>query len=284
MAASDSVDEADSGQSQIGASVQLALKSLQIVDLASVCRYLASIGHWQHRVRDRPNIESRLTPGRSAVATRTAILEDSARFMERSRMTEVAGRAFRFAGSSAERRRAALPWIASSRNPQQWCHAVPAPGNAHRDYRSREAPEQCTRRTLRQELRVRRLLATARAPRPTTPPVGCARCGSARIVDSDSASSPGTRAAFPSVRQEKRSVSPARGHAACASRRISRAWPSPDRRHAWHPAQQLGRRTLQAGHGQGEVLQIARRPERTGDVPRSVARLPIARTRKTRYP
>ena len=170
------------------------------------------------------------------------------------------------------------------RNPQQWCHAVPAPGNAHRDYRSREAPEQCTRRTLRQELRVRRLLAIARAPRPTTPPVGCARCGSARIVDSDSASSPGTRAAFPSVRQEKRSVSPARGHAACASRRISRAWPSPDRRHAWHPAQQLGRRTLQAGRGQGEVLQIARRPERTGDVPRSVARLPIARTRKTRYP
>ena len=54
MAASDRVDEADSGQSQIGASVQLALKSLQIVDLASVCRYLASIGHWQHRVRDRP--------------------------------------------------------------------------------------------------------------------------------------------------------------------------------------------------------------------------------------
>ena len=29
-------------------------------------------------------------------------------------MTEVAGRAFRFAGSSGERRRAALPWIASS--------------------------------------------------------------------------------------------------------------------------------------------------------------------------
>ena len=43
-AASDSSDEADTEHIQISASLHLALGGLQIVDLASVRQYLASIG------------------------------------------------------------------------------------------------------------------------------------------------------------------------------------------------------------------------------------------------
>ena len=44
-AASDSSDKADAEHIQIGASLHLALGGLQIVDLASVRRHLACIGH-----------------------------------------------------------------------------------------------------------------------------------------------------------------------------------------------------------------------------------------------
>ena len=42
---SDSSDEADTEHIRIGASLHLALGGLQIVDLASIRQYLASIGH-----------------------------------------------------------------------------------------------------------------------------------------------------------------------------------------------------------------------------------------------
>ena len=45
MGSSDSRDEADTERIRIGASLHLALGGLQIVDLASVRQYLASIGH-----------------------------------------------------------------------------------------------------------------------------------------------------------------------------------------------------------------------------------------------
>ena len=45
MGSSDSSDEADTEHIRIGATLHLALGCLQIVDLASVRQYLASIGH-----------------------------------------------------------------------------------------------------------------------------------------------------------------------------------------------------------------------------------------------
>ena len=45
MGSSDSSNEADTERIWIGASLHLALRGLQIVDLASVRQYLVSIGH-----------------------------------------------------------------------------------------------------------------------------------------------------------------------------------------------------------------------------------------------